>query len=167
MPDFSKWFGRVHPSDVSYPAWKYLSKTSTDIANICKAKHDHSAHCGKKDASGFPWFEFSFKEAVGTFKISRPTFDKSIKQLVAVGFLKYRVISDVPQCGNFVNGRGTPAQFQLSNVWKTWTPEMDEVLNPAAMKKGKGKGKKQNPGKPVFNGLRFISYALREDKTID
>lgn len=146
-PSFEKWFGRVYPSDVAYPAWKYLSKTSTDVANICRAKHDHAAHCNKKDTSGVPWFEFSFKEAVAAFKISRPTFDKSIKQLVEIGFIKYVVINGIPQRGNFVNGRGTPAQYQLSNDWKAW------------VKGNKGKGdirklvalsQKQNPSKPVF-----------------
>lgn len=149
-PDFNKWFGRVYPSDVAYPAWKYLSKTSTDVANICRAKHDHAANCNKKDSSGVPWFEFSFKEAVAAFKISRPTFDKSIKQLVEIGFIKYVVVGGIPQRGNFQDGRGTPAQYQLSHSWKTWSLDEDKASNLDDKGKLAALSIKQNPGKPVF-----------------
>lgn len=141
-PSFDKWFGRSYPSNVAYPAWKYLTKTSTDVANICIAKHDHAGSCNKKDSSGVPWFEFSFKEAVAAFKISRPTFDKSIKQLVEIGFIKYVVRDGIPQRGNFVDGRGTPAQYQLSQDWRTLS--QDDIKKLVAL------SQKQNPSKPVF-----------------
>jgi len=150
VPSFDKWFGRSYPSNVAYPAWKYLTKTSTDVANICIAKHDHAASCNKKDSSGFPWFEFSFKEAVAAFKISRPTFDKSIKQLVEIGFIKYVVIGGIPQRGNFVDGRGTPAQYQLSQDWKTWSQDENKAQDQGNMGKLVALSQKQNPGKPVF-----------------
>lgn len=163
VPDFKNWFGRVYPSDVAYPAWKYLTKTSTDVANICRAKHDHAAHCGKKDKSGVPLFEFSFKEAVGAFNISRPTFEKSIKQLIEIGFIRYAVVDGIPQRGSFKNGRGTPAQYQLTNNWKTWSPAQGKKPNQGNMGKLAMLQEKQNPGKPVLQTLVNPSLPVKPE----
>jgi hypothetical protein len=57
MPTFDQWHCRIFPKDVTYPAWKHLTKTATDVANICKAKGDHAAAKNRKDASGVPIFD--------------------------------------------------------------------------------------------------------------
>ena len=144
-PDFKNWFCRIYPVDITYPAWKYLSKTATDVANICRAKRDHAAARNKKDSSGVPIFEFTFSEAVNFFKISRPTFDKSIKQLLEIGFIEYS------SHGGIVNGQGIKARYRLSDRWKTWSPGTKEKQQTDERKKLDALAAKQNPSKPVLH----------------
>jgi hypothetical protein len=144
VPDFKNWFGRVYPVDFAYPAWKSLSKTATDVANICRAKRDHAANCNKKDSSGVPVFIFPFSEAVNTFKISRPTFDKSIKQLVEIGFLEYS------SHGGIFNGQGVSAKYRLSEKWKTWSPDRNKAPKSDDRKKLDALATNQKPSKPVL-----------------
>ncbi len=120
VPKFENWFCRIYPKDITYPAWKELSKTSTDIANICFAKRDHARASerakGKKDSDIDPVFQFTFKEAVGFFRISRPTFDKSIKQLMSLGFIERAT------GGGIFDGKGIPATYRSIENWRNWHP---------------------------------------------
>ena len=103
VPDFKNWFGRVYPVDITYPAWKHLSKTATDVANICRAKRDHAGAKQEKDSSGTPIFAFPYSEAVSTFKMTRPTFTSAIKMLLEIGFIEYS------RHGGICNGVGFKA----------------------------------------------------------
>lgn len=113
---FENWFGRVYPADFAYPAWRFLTKSATDVANICRAKRDHAAALGKKDSSGVPVFDFTVSEAEKTFKITRPTFSKAIELLVNVGFIERA------RCGGMPDGVGVKALYRMSEKWKTWEP---------------------------------------------
>lgn len=146
IPKFENWFCRIYPRDITYPAWKELSKTATDIANICRAKRDHAKAGGKKDPDGTPSFEFTFAEAANFFKISRPTFDKSIKQLLDLGFIEYA------NRGGIVDGKGIPARYRCSECWRDWKPENPNLNlvkeTPATLQ---ALIQKQNPSKHVLH----------------
>lgn len=120
VPKFENWFCRIYPRDITYPAWKALSKTSTDIANICSAKRDHARAAerakGKKDSDIDPLFQFTFKEAVGFFRISRPTFEKSMRQLMDLGFIERAT------GGGIFDGKGVPATYRCIEAWRNWQP---------------------------------------------
>ena len=129
MPSFDQWHCRIFPIDVTYPAWKYLTKTATDVANICKAKRDHSAAKNRKDSSGIPIFDFAFSEAVNFFRIPRPTFTSAIKLLLEVGFIEY-------SCpGGIRNGVGIKATYRLSDKWKYWEAPVRDNTNITAARK--------------------------------
>lgn len=119
-PKFENWFCRIYPKDITYPAWKGLSKTATDIANICFAKRDHAKAGqrakGKRENDIDPLFQFTFKEAAGFFRISRPTFEKSMKQLMSLGFIE-RVAG-----GGIFDGKGVPATYRCIDAWRNWQP---------------------------------------------
>lgn len=112
VPKFENWHCRVYPKDFTYPAWRDLSKTATDVALVCRAKHDHAAHCGKKNGSGRPIFEFTATEAESEFRITRPTFSKAIHDLLNIGFL------EIERHGGTLDGKGISALYRLSEEWK-------------------------------------------------
>jgi hypothetical protein len=112
LPKFENWHCRIFPKDITYPAWKDLSKSSTDIANICRAKHDHAAYCGQKNTSSHPVFTFTATEAKEAFGFTRTTFNSSIKQLIDIGFLV------VERHGGILDGKGIPTIYRLSDEWK-------------------------------------------------
>jgi hypothetical protein len=123
VPSFDKWFCQIFPKDVTYPAWRYLTKTATDVANICRAKSNRAAHCNQKDSQGVPIFDFTFSEAVNFFKWSRPTFTKAIHLLLEIGFIEYS------RPGGIVNGNGVKALYRLSNKWQSWEPPETDTTN--------------------------------------
>lgn len=112
LPKFENWYCRIFPKDITYPAWKDLSKSATDIANICRAKHDHAAHCGKKNKTGHPIFEFTATEAVEVFGFTKATFISALHKLIDFGFL------EVEKHGGMLDGKGVPAIYRLSDEWK-------------------------------------------------
>lgn len=112
LPSFDQWHCRIFPKDMTYPAWRDLTKTATDVANICRAKNDHAAHVGNKTPTGRPCFEFTAKEAESTFLIPRPTFSRAIKELIACGFI------EVERHGGTLDGKGIAALYRLSDSWK-------------------------------------------------
>jgi len=116
LPKFENWHCRIFPKDITYPAWRHLSKTATDVANICRAKNDHAGACQRKDETGRPVFEFTATEAERTFLIPRPTFSKAIKRLIEIGFI------EVARHGGTLDGKGVPTLYRLSDKWKEWTP---------------------------------------------
>jgi predicted transcriptional regulator len=146
VPKFENWFCRIYPRDITYPAWKELSKTATDIANICRAKKDHAKALGKKYVDGNPAFEFTFAEAANFFKISRPTFDKSIKQLLELGFIEYA------NRGGILDGKGIAARYRCCERWREWKAEPQNIskATPTSLQKFI---QKQNPSKPVLHKL--------------
>lgn len=117
VPKFENWFGRVYPVDVTFPAWRSLSKTATDVANICRAKRDRAAALRRKDKTGLPVFDFTVSEAEKSFKITRPTFSKAIKQLMEIGFIEHSTVG-----GGIIDGKGIKSLYRLSERWKTWEP---------------------------------------------
>ncbi|NTV50989.1 MAG: hypothetical protein HGB32_16050 [Geobacteraceae bacterium] len=123
VPKFENWFCKIFPKEITYPAWKELSKTATDVANICRAKSDHSAFCKIKGESGRPTFEFTATEAEKVFVIPRPTFSKAITSLIDIGFI------EVVLHGGLANGKHISARYQLSERWKTWTPPTRDNTN--------------------------------------
>jgi hypothetical protein len=115
LPAFENWHCRIFPKDMGYPAWRHLSKTASDVANICRAKSDHSGATGKKNGGGRPFFEFTADEAKRVFNITHPTFSSAIKALVNIGFI------EVVRYGGIQGGKGISAQYRLSEKWKSWT----------------------------------------------
>ncbi|MBW4056707.1 MAG: hypothetical protein HIU83_15165 [Proteobacteria bacterium] len=123
MPSFDQWHCQIFPKDITFPAWKYLTKTATDVANICRAKRDYSAAKNRKDASGIPIFDFSFGEAEKAFGMTRPTFSSAVKLLLKIGFIEY-------SCpGGIRNGVGVKAVYRLSDKWRTWEPPTRDNSN--------------------------------------
>ncbi len=133
LPDFHNWHCRIFPKDVSYPAWKALSKTATDLANICRAKHDHAAHCGRKDQSGYPVFQFPASEAEKIFTIPRPTFSASMKKLIEYGFI------EIARHGGTLDGKGIPALYRWVERWRSWTPPPRDNSNIMKARAARGK----------------------------
>jgi hypothetical protein len=122
LPSFENWHCRIFPKDMTYSSWKYLSKSSTDIANICRAKNDHAGAKNGKE-NGRPVFSFTANEAERDFKFTRPTFSASMKQLLEIGFLK------VIHPGGILDGKGIPARYQLIEEWKHWEPPARDNSN--------------------------------------
>ncbi|OGU11547.1 MAG: hypothetical protein A2075_23345 [Geobacteraceae bacterium GWC2_58_44] len=147
MPSFGQWHCRIFPKDIAYPAWRYLTKTATDVANICRAKRDYAAAMGKKDSAGLPVFQFTGSEAVTVFKLTRPTFIKAMHLLIEIGFIKYSMRGDLPMRGGIVNGAGISAQYVLSEEWKSWEPPKRDNSNIS-----KARSAKQNPRKGALIG---------------
>jgi len=133
VPKFENWHGQIFPKDFTYPAWRHLSKTATDIANICSAKNGHAGAAGKKDDAGRPIFEFTATEAEKAFCISRPTFSKAIHSLIEIGFI------EVARHGGTLDGKGIPAVYRLSNKWKEWTPPPRDNTNIMKARAARGK----------------------------
>ena len=132
-PKFENWHCRIFPKDFTYPAWRDLSKTASDVMNICRAKNDYSGATGRKDESGMPIFEFTATEAEKTFKITRPTFNNSIKSLIEIGFV------EVARHGGTLDGKGIPALYRLSEKWKEWTPPPRDNTNIMKARAARGK----------------------------
>lgn len=133
VPKFENWHCRIFPKDITYPAWKYLSKTASDIANICRAKNDHSGAMGRKDESGKPVFEFTATEAEKVFKITRPTFSNAIKSLIKIGFI------EVAHYGGILEGKGVASLYRLSDRWKNWEPPPRDNANIIKARAARGK----------------------------
>jgi len=123
LPKFENWHCRIFPKDMTYPSWRHLSKTATDVANVCRAKSDLAAACGKKGANGRPVFEFTATEAQKVFSIPRPTFSCAIKSLIGIGFI------EVVRYGGTLDGKGIAALYRLSGKWKEWTPPPRDNTN--------------------------------------
>ncbi len=123
IPTFDKWFCQIFPKDITYPSWRYLSKTATDVANICRAKSNYQKAMQGKSNKGVPTFEFTVGEAVSCFGMTRPTFLKAMQQLIDVGFLIRS------RLGGILDGKGIKAQYQLSEGWKTWEPPQRSHTN--------------------------------------
>ena len=137
LPKFESWHCRIFPKDMTYPSWRQLSKTATDVANICRAKSDHAAACGKKGENGRPTFEFTATEAEKVFSIPRPTFSCAIKRLIAIGFI------EVVRYGGTLDGKGIAALYRLSGKWKEGTPpprNNANILKARAARRGGGYG---------------------------
>jgi len=132
-PKFENWHCRIFPKDITYPAWRHLSKTATDIANICKAKNDYSGATGRKDESGKPVFEFTATEAEKFFCIPRPTFSNAIKSLIEIELI------EVARHGGTLDGKGIPALYRLSEKWKEWTPPPRDNTNIMKARAARGK----------------------------
>jgi hypothetical protein len=132
-PKFENWHCRIFPKDFTYPAWRHLSKTATDIANICRAKNDHAGATGRKDESGKPIFEFTATEAEKAFFITRPTFSNAIKSLIEIGFI------EVVRHGGTLDGKGIPALYRVSDKWKEWTPPPRDNSNILKARASRGK----------------------------
>jgi hypothetical protein len=143
IPSFDKWFCQIFPKDVTYPAWRYLTKTATDVANICRAKAGRAAACSQKDSSKVPVFDFTFSEAENFFGWTRPTFAKAIHLLLEIGFIEYS------RPGGIVNGQGVKAQYRLSNKWQSWEPPKIDTTN---IDKARS-AKKQNPSKGALTSI--------------
>jgi hypothetical protein len=141
IPSFDKWFCQIFPKDITYPAWKYLSKTATDVANICRAKSNRAAHSNEKDSTGRPVFSFTVSEADTIFRIPAPTFTDAIKRVIEVGFM------ECSRPGGLVNGASAPALYRLSDKWKTWNPPKKDYSN---MEKARA-SRKQNPTKGTLS----------------
>jgi len=122
-PKFENWHCRIFPKDITYPAWRHLSKTATDVANICRAKNDHAGVCQRKDETSRPVFEFTATEAERVFRIPRPTFSNAIKSLIEIGFI------EVSRHGGTLDGKGIPSLYRLSGRWKEWTPPLRDNTN--------------------------------------
>lgn len=123
---FENWFCRIYPEHVTYPAWKALSKTATDVVHICRAKSEHAAYNDSKNKvkkGGRPIFEFTATEAEKIFVIPRPTFSDAMASLIEKGFLT------VVRRGGLPDGKGVSSQYQLSDEWKTWTPPPRDNTN--------------------------------------
>lgn len=133
VPKFENWHCRIFPKDFTYPAWRCLSKTASDIANICRAKNDHSGTMGKKGEDGKPVFEFTATEAEKAFSITRPTFSKSIKSLIEIGFI------EIVRHGGTLDGKGIAAIYRLSEKWKEWTPSPRNNANIMKARAARGK----------------------------
>jgi hypothetical protein len=134
LPNFENWHCRIFPKDFTYPAWRALSSpTAKDVGQICRAKSDHAAHCGKKGEDGRPVFEFPATEAEKTFFIPRPTFSKAIKILIEIGFI------EVARYGGTLDGKGIPALYRLSDRWKEWTPPPRDNSNIMKARAARGK----------------------------
>lgn len=134
-PKFENWHCRIFPKDFTFPAWRHLSKTATDVANISRAKNDHSGAMGRKDEQGRPLFEFTATEAEKAFNITRPTFQNAMKALIDVGFL------EIARHGGILGGKGIPALYRLSNRWRSWTPpprDNSNILKARAARKKPG-----------------------------
>lgn len=125
VPKFENWFGQVYPKDFTYPSWRYLTKTATDLAIICMAKSGRAASWKQKNAAGNPVFDFTVSEAVNFFKLTRPTFLKAIHLLLEIGFIKYS------RYGGICDGNGIKAEYILSEEWKTWVPPARDNSNMA------------------------------------
>jgi hypothetical protein len=132
-PKFENWHCRIFPKDMTYPAWRYFTKTASDIANICRAKNDHAVACKRKDENGNPVFEFTATEAEKTFLISRPTFSKAVKSLIKFGFI------EVVRHGGTLDGKGIPTLYRLSNKWREWTPPPRDNTNIMKARAARGK----------------------------
>lgn len=141
LPKFENWHCRIFPKDITYSAWRHLSKTATDVANICRAKNDHSGATGRKDETGRPVFEFTATEAQRVFSITRPTFSKAIKSLVEIGFI------EVSRYGGTIDGKGIAALYRLSECWKSWTPPVRDNTN--IMKARAARVKRQDMAKDI------------------
>jgi len=138
LPKFDNWHCRIFPKDITYPAWKHLSKTATDVANICRAKSDRAAFSKLKGECGRPVFDFTATEAEKVFSITRPTFNSALKALIKIGFI------EVYRHGGICDGKGIAALYKLSERWKVWEPPQRDNTNilkaRAARKKSKGPG---------------------------
>jgi DNA-binding transcriptional ArsR family regulator len=132
-PKFENWHCRIFPKDMAYPAWRYLSKTASDIANICRAKNDYAGACKRKGENGKPIFEFTATEAERTFLIPRPTFSHAIKSLIEIGFI------EVARHGGTLDGKGISALYRLSEKWKEWTPPPRDNTNILKARAARGK----------------------------
>lgn len=117
---FENWCGQVYPSDFAYAAWRALTKTATDVANICRAKMGYEKHKLKKKD---PIFHFTVAEAERTYKITRPTFSKAIKLLIEVGFIEHA------RRGGMPDGVGVKALYRMIEDWKTWEPPARDNTN--------------------------------------
>jgi len=117
---FENWCGQVYPSDFAYPAWRALTKTATDVANICRAKMGFEKHKMKKKD---PIFHFTVAEAERTYRITRPTFSKAIKLLLDVGFIEHA------RRGGMPDGVGVKALYRMIEDWKTWEPPARDNTN--------------------------------------
>jgi hypothetical protein len=118
---------------MAYPAWRYLSKTASDIANICRAKSDYAGARKRKGENGKPIFEFTATEAERTFLIPRPTFSNAIKSLIQIGFI------EVARHGGTLDGKGISALYRLSEKWKEWTPPPRDNTNILKARAARGK----------------------------
>jgi len=143
VPAFDKWFCQIFPKDITYPSWKYLSKTATDIANICRAKASHQKALQGKGSKKIPQFEFRVTEAINCFGMTRPTFLKAIQQLIDIGFL-IRIRE-----GGIANGQGITAQYQLSDAWREWKPPSRDHVNITRARSAK----KQKPCKGSLTAI--------------
>lgn len=86
---------------IASPAWKSLTKTATDVANICRSKY-----------LARETFDFTVSEAVEVYGMTSPTFCKAMAQLVDVGF--------VSKSGG---SSGTKSWYTLSDEWQTWNTD--------------------------------------------
>jgi hypothetical protein len=136
-PKYENWFAKFYPIEVSFPAWKALTKTGTDIVLICRAKSANAPSDAKAKGKGNPVFQFSFAEACKAFKVSRPTFEKTLRQVIALGFL------DRVSSGGILDGKGVMANYRLSDRWKVWEPCATQERKPS-------KSVFTGTGKPVF-----------------
>ena len=80
-----------------------------------------------------PIFEFTATEAEKTFKITRPTFNNSIKSLIEIGFV------EVARHGGTLDGKGIPALYRLSDKWKEWKPPPRDNTNIMKARAARGK----------------------------
>jgi len=133
VPKFENWFFKIYPKDLTYPAWRCLSKTASDVAHICRAKNEHAAASGKKGENGKPVFEFTATEAEKVFFITRPTFNNAIHRLIELGFI------EVVRHGGTLDGKGIAALYQLSEKWKEWKPPPRDNTNIMKARAARGK----------------------------
>jgi hypothetical protein len=65
-----------------------------------------------------------------------PTFNRSMNELKDKGFI------EVSDPGGIFNGKGRPAQFYLSDIWKKWIPTPHNSINIDKARAARKKGRK-------------------------
>ena len=119
MPSIEDWWTPAYPIECASPAWKALSASSISILIICKAKSGNNGKKGIKDNSGRPIFEFTKSEALKTFGFNGVTRQKSLEQLIEIGFIDQHRKGGSKNGGAGIN---VSDQFRLSSRWRDWQP---------------------------------------------
>ncbi|WP_224983009.1 hypothetical protein [Geomonas agri] len=122
-PHKLNWYARVFIFDmVTFPAYRHLSKSQTDVLTVALAKSDAAA-AEKDRLPGRPVFPFPFSEAKRTLGMNPQSFQNAIDGLKTMGFIC------VVRPGGTANGDGIPNLYQLQDGWKTWTPPLKNTAN--------------------------------------
>lgn len=139
-------WSKVTMEEMRHPAWHCLNKSEMLILMVCKIEASNAAYKKKKDSTGVPFFTFTHYNAKNFYDISSPTFSKSIKRLMEVGFI------EISKSSGIFNGKGTKQEYRLSGKWKKYSPPVRRhVSNSGNLQKAREKWKaiqqseKQNP----------------------
>lgn len=108
-------WSKVTMEEMRHPAWHCLNKSEMLVLMVCKIEASNAAYKKKKDSTGVPFFTFTHYNAKTFYDISSPTFSKSIKRLMDIGFI------EISKSSGIFNGKGTMQEYRLSGKWKRYS----------------------------------------------